>query len=110
MSANDFRIGQLVSAADSAKLAALCATYTHYSIHGIIVEVDEHRVDVKWIDYTSALNAKHICSILRCCAPARSPQVLAHAYSPADAPPPHNKRAVHTLCRRMPSPALRSAN
>jgi len=51
MSANDFRIGQLVSAADSAKLAALCATYTHYSIHGIIVAVEGHRVDVKWIDY-----------------------------------------------------------
>jgi len=51
MSADRFRIGQLVSAADSAKLAALCATYTHYSIHGIIVAVDGHRVDVKWIDY-----------------------------------------------------------
>lgn len=51
MNANDFHVGQLVSATDPATMTVLCATYTHYSTHGIIVEVDEHRVDVKWIDY-----------------------------------------------------------
>jgi hypothetical protein len=36
MNANDFHVGQLVSATDPATMTVLCATYTHYSTHGIV--------------------------------------------------------------------------
>ena len=51
MNANHFHVGHLVSATDPAKIAALCATYIHDTIHGVIVALDRHRVAVKWIDY-----------------------------------------------------------
>ncbi len=51
MNANDLRVGQLVSAADTDTMIDRCSAYTHYTIHGLIVAAEGHRVAVKWIDY-----------------------------------------------------------
>lgn len=55
MNANQFRVGQLVCAADADAMTSLCPTYSRNTVHGVIVDntVDagRHRVAVKWIDY-----------------------------------------------------------
>ena len=91
MNANDFHVGQLVSATDPATMTVLCATYTHYSTHGIIVEVDEHRVDVKWIDYIGPQRQTYSA---RSCAAAR--RHAHHRYSHTRIlPPMHRPRTTN---------------
>jgi hypothetical protein len=95
MNANDFHVGQLVSAADTDTMIALCATYTHHThhtTHGLIVAPDEHRVAV------------------RCCAPARSPRAPGDPHSPGAALQPCRQRPSRLPSHQMPSPASRSAN
>mgnify|MGYP005811660001 CR=1 FL=1 len=49
-SAYGFRIGQLVTAADTVAMSRTCATYTCKTTYGCIVAIDAQYVTVEWID------------------------------------------------------------
>ncbi|CQD24675.1 hypothetical protein BN1232_06321 [Mycobacterium lentiflavum] len=50
MNTNDFHIGQLVDAANTAAVSRACATCTCKTTHGLIVAIDGRQVTVEWID------------------------------------------------------------
>jgi hypothetical protein len=50
MNTNDFHIGQLVDAADTAAMNRTCATYTCKTTYGFIVSIDTRHITVAWID------------------------------------------------------------
>ena len=113
MNANDFHVGQLVSATDPATMTALCATYTHYSTHGIIVEVDEHRVDVKWIDHIGPQHQPYLLdpSLLRAGTLTTGGSTPSHRLSPPSAlgsptgrPPPRPVRCQTNAVTRVDAP------